>query len=316
MAPERVESSVGEGISASGGWIFDIQRFSVHDGPGIRTTIFFKGCPLSCRWCSNPESQMSKPQVLYFKQLCKACGECIEACPQNALKAENDGLCIDRESCTGCGACARACLYGARTLSGRQVTVEELSESVRNDWRYYMQTGGGVTCGGGEPLMQPEFLHALLSRLHDGLGYHTCLDTSGFAPWKVLERMLPHLDLVLLDIKHMDSSAHKRITGVSNEAILNNAGELARLSFPVLVRVPLITGENDDEASLHRLGKFLQENGLLNVEIMPYHTYGLNKYHALGIEYPLPERPKPDFEGCRNILESYGLNVQGSGPGL
>ncbi len=303
-------SRIQEHPSTPGGWIFDIQRFSVHDGPGIRTTIFFKGCPLSCLWCSNPESQSPKPQVLYFTHLCKGCATCVQVCPQKAISVENDALNYNREKCVNCGACADACLYEARILSGRQVSVEEICEVVSKDWRYYMQSGGGVTCGGGEALMQPDFLRALLTRLRDGLGYHTCLDTSGFAPWKVFETMLPHLDLVLLDIKHMDSAAHKKLTGVDNGPILNNARELGKRAFPVLIRVPLITGANDDEAHIHTLGKFLRENSLCDVELMPYHTYGLNKYRALGIEYPLSERPKPDADACKNILESYGLRVE------
>ena len=291
------------------GSIFDIQRFSVHDGPGIRTTVFFKGCPLSCLWCSNPESQSPKPQVLYFRQLCRGCAACLKACVQKAISIEHDLIQYDRERCVNCGACTRACLYEARSLSGREVSVEEVCEVVSQDWRYYMQSGGGVTCGGGEALMQPDFLHALLARLHQGLGYHTCLDTCGFAPWKVFESMLPHLDLVLLDIKHMDSAVHKKLTGVDNGLILNNARELAKRAFPVLIRVPLIPDENDDEAHLHSLGKFLQENSLCDVELMSYHTYGLNKYSALGIEYPLSERPKPNADSCKNILESYDLRV-------
>lgn len=310
MTEEANISCIQEQPPAHRGWIFDIQRFSVHDGPGIRTTIFFQGCPLSCLWCSNPESLDPKPQVLYFTQLCKGCAACVQACPQKAISTATDAIHYNRERCVNCGACARVCLYEARILSGRQVTVGDICEVVSKDWRYYMQSGGGVTCGGGEALMQSEFLSALLTRLHNDLGYHTCLDTSGFAPWKVFETLLPYLDLVLMDIKHMDSVVHKKLTGVDNRLILKNARELAKRDFPVLVRLPLITGENDDEAHIHTLGKFLHENCLCDVELMTYHTYGLNKYRALGIEYPLSERDKPDADGCKAILESYGLRVE------
>lgn len=291
------------------GRIFDIQRFSVHDGPGIRTTIFFKGCPLSCLWCSNPESQNRKPQVMHFANLCKGCAACVEACPQQAIGIEGGEIVYNRGKCVDCGACVSACLYEARIMSGREATVDELCEIASKDWRYYMQSGGGVTCGGGEALAQPAFLRALLNRLHDDLGYHTCLDTSGFAPWGVLEMLLPYLDLVLLDIKHMSGEIHKRLTGVDNKEILNNARELAKRAIPTIIRIPLITNENDDEQNMHNLGKFLRENSLLDVEVMAYHTYGLNKYGALGKEYPLSERSKPDVRACSAILESYGLRV-------
>jgi pyruvate formate lyase activating enzyme len=292
------------------GWIFDIQRFSIHDGPGIRTTIFFKGCALSCLWCANPESQSQRPRLLYFSSLCTSCGACVRACPRAAVTIENDALRHDRDKCTACGACTVVCRHEARLLSGKQLSVAELCGAASKDWRLYMQTGGGITCGGGEPLQQPGFLHSLLLELHDGLGYHTCLDTCGFAPWKVFEQMLPCLDLVLLDVKHMDNARHKRLTGVSNEPILENGRELGRRGFPVLIRVPLIPGENDEEANVRALGEFLRENGLKDVELMPYHTYGLNKYRALGRVYPLSERPSPDMDGCRAILESYGLHVE------
>ncbi len=292
------------------GWIFDIQHFSVHDGPGIRTTIFFKGCPLSCLWCSNPESQNPKPQLMYFSQLCKGCASCVEACSHKAVKIENAALKYVRDQCVSCGTCASACLYEARTLSGRQMTVQQLCDAVSEDWRFYMQTGGGVTCGGGEPLMQPGFLRSLLIRLHDELGYHTSLDTSGFAPWNVLESLLAHLDLVLLDIKHMDSSVHKKLTGVGNELILHNAQELARRGFPVLTRVPLIPGANDDRLNLNALGQFLSKNNLRDVEVIPYHTYGLNKYKALGIDYAFAQTAKPDCDFCKSILGSYQLKVE------
>ncbi len=292
------------------GWIFDIQRYSVHDGPGIRTTIFFKGCPLSCLWCSNPESQSPKAQILYFKQLCKGCGECIKACTRQAISIADGFLHFDREKCVSCGACAEACLYGARILSGRLMSVDEICEIVSRDWRIYMQSGGGVTCGGGEALMQPGFLHSLLMKLHEELGYNTCLDTSGYVSWQVFETLLPYLDLVLLDIKHMDPHAHRELTGTDNALILNNARELGKRTFPVLIRVPLIPNENDDSANFHALGNFLRVNCLKDVELMPYHTYGLNKYDALGKEYPLSERPVPDTGSCKETLESYGLSVR------
>ena len=296
------------------GTIFDIQRFSTHDGPGIRTTVFLKGCPLSCTWCSNPESQKHNPQLLYFKDLCKNCGKCIDVCKNNAILMGDNGIEYDRNKCTSCGECAKICPHEARTLSGRIVTVDEVVGMVRQDWRYYMQSGGGVTCGGGEPLYQPDFIEALLTELHDKLGYHCCLDSTCFAPKEVLERMLPHLNLILLDIKHMDSKAHQELTGVPNEPILRNARHLGEINFPVLIRVPLIPEFNDTQENAENLGEFLKEIRLPKVDLMPFHTMGLSKTTALGKEYTpfgnrQPASTSPAVERTVSILERYGLQV-------
>lgn len=295
--------------SEHSGMIFDIQHFSLHDGPGIRSTIFFKGCPLSCRWCSNPESQSGKPQLLYYENLCVRCGACVEVCPQGALSLDEDGLHMRREACVACGACAPVCLQNARVISGRIMTVDEVCDEVRQHWRIFTQSGGGVTCGGGEALAQPEFLLSVLTRLHETHGFHTCLDTSGCAPWDALRRMLPQLDLILLDIKHMDSERHREAAGVGNELILRNARELGALQFPVVVRLPLIPRFNDTEENLHAMGAFLREIGLTLVEIMPYHEFGMSKYNALGRAYVPPQIKQPETEKARFILTQYNLNV-------
>jgi pyruvate formate lyase activating enzyme len=298
----------GRDVPATGR-VFDIQRYCVHDGPGVRSTVFLKGCPLSCAWCSNPESQDPKPQILYFRNLCHKCGVCLKACPHGALAVENEALVRHPDRCRTCGTCVDACLYEARVLSGKTMTVEAVCQVVREDWRLYAQSGGGITVGGGEALAQPEFLAALLDVLHDGLGYHTCLDTSGFARWATLEAVLPHLDLILLDIKHVDGKAHRRMTGVDNAVILDNAARLSSRGFPVIIRVPLIPGFNDDAASLHGLGALLRELRFPEVEIMPYHAYGLSKYQALGRDYPLGAPPPPDAALAAEVLQAYGLNV-------
>jgi pyruvate formate lyase activating enzyme len=215
------------------GMIFDIQHFSLHDGPGVRSTIFFKGCPLSCKWCSNPESQQHPPQVLYFKNICTVCGACVAACPYGALSSDTESIRRNTDLCQTCGQCIPVCKSKARVLSGHPGSVNEICSEVRQHWRIFMQSGGGITCSGGEPLTQPAFLKSLLIKLHDELGFHTCLDTSGYANWKTLESMLPHLDMILLDIKHMDNNAHREGTGVSNAPILQNAIELGKLKFPV-----------------------------------------------------------------------------------
>lgn len=290
------------------GIIFDIQHYCLHDGPGVRSTIFFKGCPLSCRWCSNPESQHRNPQLLFFRNLCVGCGACAAACPCGAAIMAEDGVRMRRELCQACGRCVPACLQNARTLAGRTMTVEGVCDEVRQHWRIFMQSGGGVTCGGGEALAQPGFLLSVLTRLHDGLGFHTCLDTSGYAPWETLREMLPHLDLILLDLKHMDSAKHREATGRGNEPVLRNAGELGRAGFPVLVRLPLIPGFNDTLENLRALGSFLREIGMRTVEIMPYHEFGMSKHDALGKKYSRPQSGTPETE--RAVLVLRGQNIE------
>jgi len=293
--------------AAPAGLIFDIQHYCLQDGPGVRSTVFLKGCPLSCQWCSNPESQSGRPQLLVYAHLCVRCGACAAACPNQAITLGGDGPSLDRGLCTACGACVPACLQNARALSGRMATVEEVCDEVRQHWRIFMQSGGGVTCGGGEALAQPAFLLALLTRLHDDLGFHTCLDTTGYAPWNVLEGVLPHLDLILLDIKHMDGERHREATGVDNGPILRNARKLGQLDFPVTVRLPLIPGFNDDEQNIHALGSFLRDNRLNVVEIMPYHELGRSKYDALGRKYCPPIDKEPKTRSAESILRRFGL---------
>jgi len=296
------------------GHIFDIQRFCTHDGPGIRTTVFLKGCPLKCAWCSNPESQKAAPQILFHSNLCRGCGRCAEICLSGAISRKEGHLSFNRELCTNCGACAEICPSEARTLSGRTATVDEIVAFVRQDWRYYMESGGGITCSGGEALNQPEFLRNLFTRLHDELGYHTCLDTTAFTPWETLASILPVTSLILLDIKHMDTAEHKRMTGVDNTVILENAQRLSSMEFPVIIRVPLIPGFNDTKENILALAEFLQKLRFCHVELMPYHTFGKSKYQALGKTYnDIPGRP--DVEGTVAELRAHGLNVLVQGAG-
>lgn len=294
--------------SAITGHIFDMQRFCTHDGPGIRTTVFLKGCPLRCAWCSNPESQQSQPQLMFHENLCKGCGTCAEVCPSGAVSRKEGQLFFDRSLCTACGTCAEHCRHEARTITGRTVTLDEVVDFVRQDWRYYMESGGGVTCSGGEAMAQPEFLRALFTRLHDELGYHTCLDTTAYTSWETLASVLPVTSLILLDIKHMDSAEHRRMTGVDNTIILENARKLSSIDFPVIIRVPLIPGFNDTRENVSAMAGFLQELRFCNVELMPYHTFGKSKYAALGRVYvDIPGTP--DVDNTVAVLKAHGLNV-------
>jgi len=296
-------------MSTVQGTIFDIQHFSLQDGPGIRSTVFFKGCPLRCRWCSNPESLRSRPQFLHYPSLCCNCAACINSCPQHALSFSDEGIFSRSDVCNQCGICINVCRYKANSLSGRIVSAEEVCEEIHQNWRIFMNSGGGITCSGGEPLAQPEFLRAILSTMHDVHGIDTCVETSGFAPWATLKSLLPYLDRVFLDIKHMDAAQHQAATGQSNAIILDNARKLAAGDIPITVRTPLIPGFNDTEENIEMLGAFMANAGLQEIELMPQHAYGKSKYQALGLRYDVDESTQPETECAVSILSRFIENV-------
>lgn len=250
------------------GTVFDIQRFSIHDGPGIRTTVFFKGCPLRCLWCHNPESQNTRPELMFFADKCVSCGECAKVCGNTFT-----------EKCTGCGKCVSVCRHGAREKSGYAISADEVVSKVLRDKAFYKTSGGGVTLSGGEPLMQSDFaLEILLKCRENGIG--TAIETCGFAKTETLGKLLPYLDHVYFDIKGIDPAKHKENTGVSNEIILENARFLMARDTDVTFRMPLIPGYNDSERKA--VEEFV---GGHKFEIMPYHDYGVAKYGRLGREY-------------------------------
>ena len=286
------------GTSAAGsgarGRVFDVQRFSLHDGPGIRTVVFLKGCPLRCAWCANPESQQPGPQIAWFENLCAGCGRCAEACPRGAVRMEEGRPRTDRRVCAACGACAAACSRGARRLLGREVTVAEVTAEVRRDAPFFRRSGGGVTFSGGEPLAQAAFLLECLRRCRR-LGYHTAVETCGQARWDDLREAAALAGLFLYDLKQLDTRRHEQLTGLGNELVLENLGRLLETGAEVVVRVPVVPGANDDRESLAALAAFVARHPRLRrVDLLPCHPLGAHKYAALDLAPPPPERPGPE----------------------
>jgi pyruvate formate lyase activating enzyme len=293
--------------------IFDIKKYSTNDGPGIRTTVFFSGCPLSCLWCHNPESISLVPELLYRKRRCLLCSACVQACPEGAISlASNSMIITDREKCTRCQTCIATCYSGARQFSGREVTVHDVMEQVNREIPFYDESNGGVTFSGGEPLMQPGFLLELLNACREQ-EIHTTVDTSGFANWNVFEQIRGKVDLFLYDLKHMNSARHREVTGVPNEVILENLRKLAEYGHKIVVRIPLIPGINDDKNNLVESAKFLTSlPGIEDVELMGYHDIAQAKYEALSREYKLAGTKPPTDETmfhAAELLRSYNLNI-------
>jgi pyruvate formate lyase activating enzyme len=297
--------------------IFDIQRFSVQDGPGIRTTVFIKGCPLRCLWCANPESQEHHPQVAHSDALCNNCGDCVSICPKQAICLTEDGICIDRTLCDNCTTCVEACVRGAIKLYGREMALEEVLDVVKRDLAYYRKTGGGVTASGGEPSLESEFVGELFEKCK-ALGIHTCLDTCGYTPPLVLKRILEYTDLVYYDVKLVDDARHRAVTGQSNDLILRNLHTVAQQMVPLVIRVPLVPGinsSNQDIEAIARVVATLPDGQEHEVHLLPYHRFGATKYQMLDRNYGLLDLPTikaSDLEAQRakEIIERSGLKCR------
>jgi pyruvate formate lyase activating enzyme len=293
------------------GKIFDIKRYAVHDGPGIRTTVFFKGCPLDCRWCHNPEAKSADFQLSYKESRCIRCGDCTAVCPQQALTL-NGRLLVDRDRCRVSGDCAAVCPTEALEIIGRDVSAAEVMKVVKQDRIFFEESNGGVTFSGGEPLMQPPFLEVLL-RACRNQDIHICLDTCGQAPWSVLDGVRPWVDLFLYDLKSVDPELHRRETGQSNELILENLRKLAETGQPIVIRIPLIPGINDTPGELRNMGEFiLGLQGVKDISLLPFHDIAKEKYGRLDKPSSidgLKPQPAEEIINSKLRLEEFGLNV-------
>ena len=298
--------------------IFNIQSYSIHDGPGIRVTVFEKGCPLRCIWCANPESNLAKPQLMTYGTKCTGCGKCVAACPNQAISlVEKDGKVrefTDRTRCVDCGKCVSVCPSDARELAGKERTVRDVLDKVLQDKLFMDASGGGMTISGGECLMHPDFTEALLYAAKQA-GVHTAVESCSFASRAVVDQVFANVDLALLDIKHMDSQKHQEFTGVPNEQILDNIRHVYHdLKVPVMIRVPTIPGYNDSDENIAATAQFVVSQLGMDVEVhlLPYHRMGESKNESLGHEmnFSIEVPDQAHMNHLKELVESYGLMSQ------
>lgn len=292
------------------GIVFDTERGSYHDGLGIRTVVFLKGCPLHCLWCSNPEGQSFSTEIAFYEEKCDGCGRCVEACPEKAISSSVDKIQLDRGRCSFCGKCVDVCLPEAIKIIGRAYTPKEILNEVLKDSVFYRKSGGGITLSGGEPLAQPDFSEALLKACKE-MSLQTAIETCGYADWQSFERLLKYCDEVLYDFKCIDPEKHKNFTGVSNKRILENALKVSEKGVPIIARVVLIPGLNDSKKDFLRLLQFLEKlKTVICVDLLPYHKLGIAKYKRLGMRYALTNMEPPDdlkVAEYKKLVESFGF---------
>lgn len=293
------------------GRIFNIQRYSIHDGGGIRTIVFLKGCPLSCVWCSNPESQKFSKEILFDEKRCLNCKSCFSACKYNAI-CEGKSR-VNLAACKLCKECLEVCYTNALRLAGEDKNVEEIVEEIKKDRPFYMESGGGITLSGGEPASQWQFAAALLDACKNE-GIHTAMETCGYAPEKNFLELAKRLDLLLYDIKHINDEMHKKITGVGNEQILKNAKAAAEITKQIIVRIPVIPHYTDSKENIEGIASFVANlQSIEEIHLLPYHCYARGKYTELGREYPLSELMSPSkeyMEELVRLVEKHGLKAK------
>lgn len=293
------------------GLIFNIQRFSLHDGPGIRTTIFFKGCPLSCLWCQNPEGISAEKVIFRHTDRCIGCGECVAVCAEGALEMSDTVPVLDRLKCSLCMKCSEVCPTGALEAAGKMISVKPLVEEVLKDRIVFEESGGGVTVSGGEPLMQPEFLTELLKALKLE-NIHTAVETSGLASWKSFESVLNYTDLFIYDLKLVDAELCKKFLGVNGNIVIINLDQLHKSGAKIMVRMPIIPTVNDTRLCLNQAAESLLKIGITELELLPYHKLGSAKYEKLGLDYKLNSIEPPDQDAMgkvKSLLEAAGISV-------
>ncbi len=294
------------------GLVSDIQRFSIHDGPGIRTIVFLKGCPLQCIWCSNPETQRYTKEVMYSKELCLQCQRCVDSCSQNAIREnESSSKRIDRTLCLGCGECVEVCPSKALLLKGRWMTVSEVVDEVIKDIPFYQSSGGGITVSGGEPFFQPEFLRDLVKKCKDN-NLHTAIETTGFCRWEEIRKSIDYIDLFLFDIKIIDINKHLQATACPNDIIIDNLKRIVELKKNIIIRVPLIPKYTATESNLNDIGRLAQKLGIKQIHILPYHRFGESKYEKINREYSLKgwdELKSNEIDASKELLERFDIEV-------
>lgn len=287
------------------GYVFDIKKYAIHDGPGIRTTVFFKGCPLQCLWCHNPESWSKYPEPGFRSGRCMRCGRCVDACEAQAISFSENGPVTDMSECRLCGECVGACLNSAREIIGSEMTVGDILKELEKDIIFYDQSGGGVTFSGGEPLMQPEFLLALLKNCQ-ARGMHTAVDTTCYAESEIVKEVAEQTDLFLCDLKHMDRAVHKDFTGVDNDLILYNIRCLSDVGKRIVIRIPIVPGFNDDRANIERTAEFVGSLGNVSeIGILPYNSGGNEKCTRLASKLNLMKTEVPDSGKMTEIADTF-----------